>query len=446
MTPVPLRTPWSADRDGAAQPIHFTVALPVTEFLGRESPPADLPNLPVLIIDDNAVNRRILVDQVRRFGMTPTAIDNGRDGLRALEGAALKGAPFGLVLLDAQMPECDGFAVAAEIQARSALARPTVLMLSSSGKYGDYTRCNDLGIAVYLTKPVNADDLRAAIARALEPRPAETAPANDPAPVSPRASVARRRILLVEDNVVNQRVAMGLLARRGHDVTLAENGLEALDALARNGYDIVLMDLQMPEMGGLEATAAVRERERTTGEHTWIAAMTAHAMSGDRERCLQGGMDDYISKPITPELLFAAVEQPVLAGRPVAADAPAVLEVFDDVALRARVQGDEVLLYEIIGMFLADCPARVAAIAEAAAQVDAPALRLAAHALRGAAGNLGAARLVEAACAAERIGADARMSEAAGAASRVASEAAEALAAMRRFAAGGVDVEPACAP
>jgi signal transduction histidine kinase/CheY-like chemotaxis protein len=307
---------WVDSEPGAGSTFHFTIALDVT---GPSEPPragTRPPRLRVLIVDDNDVNRRIFVEQVTRWGMTPTAVSSGRAALEALAGAERARQPFELVLLDANMPEMDGFEVASHIAARPDLAGATVMMLSSSAEYGERARCAELGISSYLAKPVYAADLLAAIERAIGSRPAAAAP---PAAASMTVSTAagalikpaevrQARVLLVEDNVVNQRVASGLLTRRGHQVTLAQDGREALARLDEETFDVVLMDLQMPVMSGLEATAAIRQRERVTGQHVRIVAMTAHAMSDDRDRCLAGGMDGYLSKPIDPALLFAVVE------------------------------------------------------------------------------------------------------------------------------------------
>jgi len=270
----------------------------------------------VLIVDDNPVNRRILHAQLTRWHMRPTAVESGLAALDALAAAARAGAPFGLVLLDANMPHLDGFGVAERIRAQADLPRATIMMLSSSGQYGDAARCRGLGIAAYLTKPIQAADLHDAICRVLDrSRPEALASSGGQAPERATRPLS---ILLAEDNVVNQRVAVGLLAKRGHQVTVATTGVEALAAFERRAFDVVLMDVQMPEMGGLEATAEIRRRERQGGARVRIVAMTAHAMNGDRERCLAAGMDDYLSKPIDPRLLFAAVEHdatPVAAGR-----------------------------------------------------------------------------------------------------------------------------------
>lgn len=217
----------------------------------------------------------------------------------------------------------------------------------------------------------------------------------------------RARVLLVEDNVVNQRVASGLLARRGHHVTVVQNGREALARLDQETFDLVLMDLQMPVMGGLDATVAIRLRERGTGQHVRIVAMTAHAMNRDRERCLAAGMDGYLSKPIDPLLLFAAVEtdgagdgvQAAVAGR----------ATFDEDDMRRRMSGDDALMTDVIRLFLEDLPVRLAAIEAAVTGRNADALRTAAHALRGAAGNVSAGALCDAARVLERAGAESRL-------------------------------------
>ena len=264
--------------------------------------------LPVLVVDDNAVNRHILSAQLAGFGLDPTAVDGGGAAIEALRRAEVEGRPFKLLMLDARMPSMDGFAVAEQIADRPELAGCTIMMLTSGGQHGDVERCRALNIAAYLTKPISPDHLFDAICRVLGPNvPAAAA-------VTPRsasglgAAVRRQRVLLAEDNVVNQKVAVGLLSKRGHEVTVAANGREALDALTQSRFDVVLMDVQMPVMSGLEATSEIRRRESGTGGRTRIIAMTAHTMAGDRESCLDAGMDGYVSKPVKPAELFAAVE------------------------------------------------------------------------------------------------------------------------------------------
>jgi two-component system sensor histidine kinase/response regulator len=267
----------------------------------------------VLIVDDHAINRHLYHALCSRWGMHPEVVAGGRE---ALETAANRGRPFTLVLLDADMPEIDGFDVSEAIAARSDLADAVIMMLAASGPYNDGSRCAQLRRAAHLVKPITPGDLLAAIQRVLPTgvQPAATPPAATVTAATPSpVGLSARVILLAEDNVVNQRVAAGLLRRRGHTVVVANNGLEALATLEDQRFDLVLMDLQMPQMGGLEATRRIRDRERDSGRHTRVVAMTADAMTGDRERCLAAGMDGYLSKPVDPLTLFTAVEQETLA-------------------------------------------------------------------------------------------------------------------------------------
>jgi two-component system, sensor histidine kinase and response regulator len=426
---------WVESDGGAGSTFHFTVALDVAALL-EPQPAHPLPrDLDVLIVDDNEVNRRILAEQIRRWGMTATVVTGGRAAIDALTAAAATDRPFELVLLDANMPEMDGFAVAAEVAGRSALRGATVMMLSSSGDRADRLRCAELGIAAYLTKPVYGSDLLAAIERALAPKPATPAPREAPTQAGAlSAGVTGRhvRILLVEDNIVNQRVASGLLTRRGHSVTVAPDGREALARFERDAFDLVLMDLQMPVMDGVAATIEIRRREQATGRHVRIVAMTAHAMHGDRERCLAAGMDGYLSKPIDPPMLFAVVEQDGEGCEVTAAADEHV--TFDEHALRRRVSGDDQLMSEVIRVFLDDLPLRLAAIKDAVANRDAAALRTAAHALKGSAGNLSAVGVFDAARVLERIGAESHMDAAEAAWRQLAVEASHIIDVLRRHA------------
>ena len=438
---------WVESEPGAGSTFHFTVALDVTNAPEARRADPELPHVNLLIVDDNDVNRRILAEQVRRWGMRATVVSSGRAAIDALIAAAPTDRPFEIVLLDANMPDMDGFEVAAEVAKHPELGGATVMMLSSSGEYGDQSRCAELGITAYLTKPVYAADLLAAIKCAIGLKPSAAGP---PATATAGALAMgvegrRFRILLAEDNVVNQRVASGLLTRRGHHVTVAQDGREALTRLDQETFDLVLMDLQMPVMGGLDATAAIRLGERATGRHVRIVAMTAHAMNSDRERCLAAGMDGFLSKPIDPAMLFAVVEQErdgdggieaVIAGRPV---------TFAEDALLQRVSGDRELMTDVIRVFLEDLPKRLGAIRNAVTGRDADALRSAAHALKGAAGNLSAGGLFEAARVLERVGAESRMDAAEAAWRQLSVEATNVIEALRRH--SGSDKEPySCVP
>jgi len=247
------------------------------------------------------------------------------------------------------------------------------------------------------------------------------------------------RILLAEDNLVNQRVAVGLLNKRGHHVTVVNNGLEAIAAVERGSFDAVLMDVQMPVMGGLEATEAIRLREREHGgPRLRVVATTAHAMTGDRERCLASGMDGYLSKPIDPNMLYATLERQPGASpaEPDAAAGPPQAPPVDFAALIARLGGEASLLADVIQIFLQDCPARVAAIRQAIDDRDRDAIRSNAHALKGAAGNMAAAGLCEMAHLLERIGGEGRLDAAAAAWRRLAAEATNVMDALRSYGAG----------
>ncbi len=267
----------------------------------------DLRGLPVLVVDDNATNRRILREVVGAWGMRPREADGGQTALAALREAAALGEPFTLVLLDGHMPGMDGFGLAEEIRRLPQLAGVILLMLTSAGHAGDIERCRQLGIGAYLMKPVKQSELLATVLTALSQPVAQTEPVPAAAPLPAPPPCRTLRILLAEDNTVNQRLAMRLLEKQGHTVVLANNGREALAALDREEFDLVLMDVQMPEMDGFEATAQIRAREVSGGRRLPIIAMTAHAMKGDRERCLEAGMDGYVSKPIQTQDLNQAV-------------------------------------------------------------------------------------------------------------------------------------------
>jgi signal transduction histidine kinase/DNA-binding response OmpR family regulator len=268
----------------------------------------------VLVVDDNATNRRILTETLWQWHMRPASAPSGLEALTMLRQAAERGDPFSLVVTDCHMPGMDGFDLAERIRNSPHLTEAMVMMLTSGEQAGDIQRCQAAGIPAYLIKPVRRAELRSALTRLLA-RPARTEVEKRPeAPLPPPQAMHQNagspmRILLVEDNIVNQRVAIRILEKEGHAVTIANNGVRAIEAIDGQNFDVVLMDLQMPEMGGFEATGKIRERERVTRNHVPIIAMTAHAMTGDRERCLESGMDDYISKPVRATALIEMVEK-----------------------------------------------------------------------------------------------------------------------------------------
>ncbi|MGH9618774.1 MAG: response regulator [Bryobacteraceae bacterium] len=303
---------WVESEPGKGSRFHFTVeantvaARPAAQPSGLDSVSAKR----VLVVDDSATNRRILAEALTRWGMRVDSAGSALEALGTLEQAACEGEPFRLLITDAHMPEMDGFSLIREVKRRPELARSMViLMLTSSAQKADLAKCREQGIAVYLIKPVRRAELKRAILRAMgEPEmPGYDRSSISPAPLG-AGGIAPLRILLAEDNAVNQRLAQKLLEKRGHTVTLANDGREALELLERMTFDMVLMDVQMPHLDGFAATAAIRAGERKTGGHVPIIAMTAHAMKGDQERCLGAGMDGYVSKPIQPAALFAAIE------------------------------------------------------------------------------------------------------------------------------------------
>lgn len=293
----------------------FVVELPfrirATPLVKERRELGDLRGVTVLVVDDNATNRRILEEMLSNWGMVPTLVDGGSAALNAVRRAHGAGKPFGLVLLDFQMPGMDGFEVATQIRGDGEAGGTTIMMLSSVGERGDAGRCREAGISAYLTKPVRQSLLLDAILATLTTRK----PTGTPAPLVTRHSLreTRRplRVLLGEDNLVNQLLAVRTLEKQGHKVVAVTDGQQVVDTHAREGtsFDVILMDVQMPEIDGLEATARIREAERGSGRHIPIVALTAHAMSEDRARCLDAGMDEYLSKPFSPASLFEVLER-----------------------------------------------------------------------------------------------------------------------------------------
>jgi len=305
---------WVESELGRGSQFHFTVRLAAADAkeirLGTIAPAELLRGVRVLVVDDNRTNCRILEGMLNRWEMKPITVNGGASALTLLSAAREAGEPFGLVLTDMHMPDMDGFALVEQIRQRPDLATATIMMLTSAGHRGDAARCQELGVSAYLLKPIRQSELREAIARVLGAREHDGA-----IPLVTRFSLQDARepdaylsVLLAEDNLVNQRLVVRLLEKRGHRVVVAGTGLEALKALEKESFDLVLMDVQMPDMDGLEATAAIREKEKDTAAHQAIVALTAHAMKGDREKCLAAGMDGYLTKPIRPQELDQLLE------------------------------------------------------------------------------------------------------------------------------------------
>jgi two-component system sensor histidine kinase/response regulator len=292
---------WVESEPGQGSSFYYTAELGVSE---QSAPKEALPEVSlfeerILIVDDNLTNRRILADMSHIWGMQPTTASSAPEALAHLRRALQGGQPFGLILTDMHMPDMDGVGLVERIQSSPNLRGAVILMLTSGERLGDLARCRELGISACLVKPIRRAELRAAIVKAIAGQRYAVRPAAaEPRPAEVSQPAVGFNILLAEDNVVNQRVALAILQKLGHRVVVAENGKQALEMLARGTFDVILMDVQMPEMDGFEATAAIRRQQSRTGAYTPIIAMTAHAMQGDRERCIDAGMDDYISKPI----------------------------------------------------------------------------------------------------------------------------------------------------
>jgi PAS domain S-box-containing protein len=410
---------WMVSEPGKGSAFHFVVRLGVRRGAPVRRVPeklSNLENLPVLVVDDNATNRRILEEMLKNWRMRPSLADSGKTALEMMAGAEERGTPYRLLLLDINMPLMDGFELAERIRAQPAWDGSAIVVLTSSGMRGDSARCRDLNIAAYLTKPVKQSSLMDAIMTVL----GTAEPTGSAAPLVTRHTLREGhrplRILLAEDNGVNRKIALGMLVKRGHSVVAAENGKAALAALESPGdhpFDLILMDVQMPEMDGLQATARIREKEQGTGRHIPIIALTAHAMKGDRDVCLNAGMDDYISKPLKADELLAAMERVVARHREISEATDARPndkgEVFDREQTLAGVDADMDLLDEVVGLFLEEYPKTMEEIRDAIAGADPHRLNRAAHALKGSVSNFGARNAVDLALRLESMGKDEKL-------------------------------------
>jgi CheY-like chemotaxis protein/HPt (histidine-containing phosphotransfer) domain-containing protein len=408
---------WVNSLEGKGSAFHFTARVGLSDRTGTEGDSVaseKLQNMPVLIVDDNATNRRILEEMLSTWGMKPTAADGGNSALTVMARAEQSGEGFPLVLVDAEMPEMDGFELIRRMKETPGFSGATIVMLTSTPESSGCREAlgRELGVSAYLTKPIKPQELYDTIVGVLASADSDKDVVSPPAPKSdsPCRPECSLRILLVEDNLVNQKLAARLLEKWGYCVAIAANGKEALEALDQAGpenFDVVLMDIQMPEMNGFEATAAIREKEKQSGGHLPIVAMTAHAMVGDRERCLAAGMDDYVSKPVQSTELYQAIQnvlrKEISEGDDSDGDSPEV-KVIDTAQILANLGGDAMLLAELAGLFLEECPRLLSDVRSAIVRGDAQALERAAHSLKGAVGNFQAHAVLEAALSLEEMG------------------------------------------
>jgi signal transduction histidine kinase/DNA-binding response OmpR family regulator len=408
---------WVESELGNGSTFHFTAKLSEAksahDAATRLTPISSiLVGVKVLIVDDNRTNRRILEGLLTRWGMIPSSAADGQQALQLYQAAEIERNPYQLVLTDMHMPKMDGFHFVQQLKLMSGPATSTIMMLTSGGQTGDAQRCGELGISAYLLKPVRQTELREAIARILA-----SGSGVAPAPVVTRYTLREQagggntlKILLAEDNLVNQKLAVRMLEKRNHTVTVTGNGREALDALQTGTYDLVLMDMQMPEMDGFEATIKLRERERSTGKHQPVVAMTALAMNGDRERCLNAGTDGYLSKPIRPDELDELLEQHVAAKAAKVAntktdEAPSSGHGSLDVTqLLDRIDDDRALLADLTDIFRKDYPRHLDSAQQHIQHNRPDELQKVAHTLKGALANLSATRAAELAETLERKG------------------------------------------
>jgi PAS domain S-box-containing protein len=416
---------WVESELGRGATFHFTARLQVPQPQPESTELQPLCGVPVLVVDEHPLSRRIMAELLSSWGMAVVQAESCQRALDELHRAARASRPYPIAIIDRRFSDTDGFALAERIRSDERLRQCRAIMLSASGRVGDLERCRELCIARYMLKPVIQAELLDTILRLLGIRCVESQLPIESARDPRRPKL---RILMAEDGEVNQQVAIGLLRQRGHDVIVVNDGQEAVDAWQHEPFDLVLMDVQMPNMDGHEATRIIRRIEADRGTHVPILAMTAGAMVGDRERCLECGMDGYVSKPIDPALFFDAIDQltaheaspsgspepqgdqPALqaSSRPAAAglDDLADCQVIDLRTARELCCGDDDQVRSLAITLLSECTTLMASIRSAAQSQDANSIRGCAHSLKGAAAVFGAADVVQSAKRLERIGAE----------------------------------------
>jgi PAS domain S-box-containing protein len=386
-----------------------TFGVPTEAAQKRPASVSQLAEMPILVVDDNETNRRIFEEILKSWNMTPAVASEGFAALAELKRAAEIGQPFRLVLLDCMMPKMDGFQLAKHVRADPQLADCALVMVSSGANPEHAEMCRQYGIIRYMLKPVVQSELLDTILSIAGQPTAEDILSESMADDTEQ-EFAALDILLVEDGFINQKVASGLL--EGHNVVIASDGKEAIESMEKERFDIVLMDVQMPEMDGFEATAAIRRREEEIGRRTPIIAMTASAMKGDRERCLEAGMDSYIAKPLTAEELHRTIklayrrdDSTTESGRiPASPGSRDSTDVIDLEVARSQIPGGDEGVTEMAQLLLEQCPTMMTEIEEALQAGDAKRVQRGAHTLKGSADVFGAMRLVDVAQRIEQMG------------------------------------------
>lgn len=378
---------WFESELGKGTTFHFTAIMRLVQQPSGQG--TELKGAPVLVVDDHPLSRQTLGELLASWGLEPTLASNAEEALEMLRVPTSPPDRYGMYLIDAVMPRVDGFQLAKTIrQEFPQLQVPILMLLSSNNRIKDLHMCEELGIRAHVTKPVNHSELFDIIAEFIEVLNAHD---NSGGRIAPQAQLVHQscNILLVEDSLFNQKLAVGLLEKHGHRVVVANNGLEGVEMLSEKDFDLILMDIQMPEMDGLEATRFIRENERGTGEHIPIIAMTAQAMMGDRERCLEAGMDAYLVKPIRARQLYETIDQ--ILRDPEHTQALNGQEPISSTASRVNISaalqaagGDHELLGQIVDAFLDECPRLITALRTALEKEDAKGCHLAAHTLKGA--------------------------------------------------------------
>ena len=384
---------------------------------GREKKiivPGNIKNKRILIVDDNATNRYVLREQLNLWGCRYGEASSGMQALEELRLAVDSKDPYEIAILDMQMPEMDGETLGQKIKQDPDLKSTILVMMTSLGQRGDARQLEEIDFAAYLTKPVKQSQLYNCLATVTGMQ--KQVAKEQPVKIVTRHSLSedqkrRVRILLAEDNIINQKVATSILGKLGYSADAVANGKEAISALAMIPYDIVLMDCQMPEMDGYEATGEIRKPESKVLDHKVpVIAMTANAMKGDREKCLKAGMDDYLSKPVKPQELSDMLEKWIVTQDSSKQEEATVSninqsqDIFDRAGLLDRLMGDEKMANEILGVFLKDVPRRFTALKEALDNGDAHSVQLHAHTIKGASANVGGDALSETAFEIEKAG------------------------------------------